>query len=348
MSHPAIKEMKKMSPVFKYLVLSFYCLLIGFCGVGIWLKWDDVRYQKSITEYDSHVFEEGFETVTVSVPIPRSERKESFLSRLARRTTPSPVLVTPSERNEQAQETWRKYAAAPVMVPEGNAKIILVTDDLGIVKGTTKEMIDMDAPLTLAFLPYASGVAEQAVEAYEKGHDILVHIPMEPKGQADPGPHALMSSTSSRVQMDSINYNLSQFPNYIGINNHMGSRFTEDEVAVDRLMNVIKDRGLMVLDSKTTPQSTLEDIARSKGIPVANRDVFLDNIRDEVYIAHQVEELERIAKASGSALAIGHPYPQTVRALKHWIPTLEEKGITIVPISQQTEERYRMTRMAGD
>ena len=334
MSQSTFKELKKMSPVFKYLVLSFYCLLIGFCGVGIWLKWDDVRYQRSLTNYDSHVFEEGFDEVTVSIPMVRSERNESFLSRLARRTTPPPVLVAPRDRNVDVDQTWQRHAAAPVVVPEGNAKVILVIDDLGILKRTTKRMIDMDAPLTLAFLPYAPGVAEQAQDAYEKGHDILVHIPMEPKGNADPGPHALLSSASSRVQQDSIHFNLSQFPNYIGINNHMGSRFTEDEVSVDRLLTEIKERGLIVLDSKTSPNSVLEDIARVKGIPVANRDVFLDNIREESYIAAQLQELERIAKSSGTALAIGHPYPQTVRALEKWIPTLSAKGITIVPISQ--------------
>ncbi len=346
MSNPALSKRKPMSPIFRYLVLCFYSLLIGCCGVALWIKWDHAVYQKSMRDYTSHVYEEGFEAVAVTVPLPRSDRKESFLSRLARRAAPPPVLVTRQQRRVSEGETWRKFAAAPIIVPEGHATVTLVIDDLGIVKDLTREMIEMDAPLTLSFLPYASGIAPQVEDAYEKGHDILVHIPMEPKGSADPGPFALMSSDSARQRARSIDYNLGQFSNYIGINNHMGSEFTEDSAAVAQLMEVVGDKGLMVLDSKTTPNSKLEDIARAKSIPVTNRDVFLDNVREEGYILNQLAELERVAKANGSALAIGHPYPQTVRALKQWIPTLAEKGITIVPISQSVAERYGQTQLA--
>ena len=330
-----------MRAYFKYILVSAYFIFIGFCAVGAWLKWEDMQYQKRLAEYTSHVYEEGFEAVAVTVPLPPRERKASFLERLARRTTPTPALVIKPERDESADATWRKYAAAPVIVPENNAKVILVIDDLGIVKGATKEMIDMNAPLTLSFLPYASNIASQVDEAYAKGHDILVHIPMEPKGNADPGPHALLSSTSPSEQMDSIDYNLSQFSHYIGINNHMGSQYTENEDAVERLLNVVKEKGLLVLDSKTTNRSVLEEIALEKNIPVTNRDVFLDNNRDVPSIMAQLAELERVAKRDGTALAIGHPYPQTVDALKQWIPTLADKGITIVPISQTIKEKMQ-------
>lgn len=335
MTNPSHSKQGRMSPVFRYLVICFYSLLIGFCGMALWIKRDHNKYQKSLREYSSHIYEEGFDAVSVTAPLPRSDRKESFLSRLARRTTPSPVMVTQQERTPEGGQAWQRFAATPVFVPEGNAMVVLVIDDLGIVKKTTQEMISMDAPLTLSFLPYASGISAQVEQAYEKGHDILVHIPMEPKGSADPGPHALMSSESEGERMQDIDYNLNQFSNYIGINNHMGSEFTENNEAVEQLLNVIKERELMVLDSKTTPNSRLEAIAREKTIPVVNRDVFLDNVREEGYILGQLAKLESAAKKNGSAIAIGHPYPQTVRALTEWIPTLKEKGITIVPISQR-------------
>ena len=204
----------------------------------------------------------------------------------------------------------------------------------------------MDVPLTLSFLPYASDISTQVSGAYARGHDILVHIPMETKGRADPGPHALLSSASGRLQMDSINYNLSQFTNYIAINNHMGSLFTEDAEAIDQLLNVLKDKGLLVLDSKTTANSLLENTAYAKNIPVTSRDVFLDNIREVGAIMTQLRELERMAKSEGTTLAIGHPYPQTVEALKRRIPTLAGKGITIVPISQTIKEKYADTLLA--
>lgn len=345
MHNSSLSRQGRMSPIFRYLVLCFYSLLIGFCGVALWLKWDHAKYQDSVREYTSHIYEEGFDAVAVTVPLPRSDRKESFLSKLARRTSPPPVIVTQQRRAGEGK-AWQKYASAPVLVPEGNATVTLVIDDLGIVKDMTRQIIDMEAPLTLAFLPYASGVSAQVEDAYKKGHDILVHIPMEPKGNADPGPFALMSSGSKRDRARNIDYNFGQFSNYIGINNHMGSAFSEDTEAVTQLMEVVGDKGLMVLDSKTTPNSQLEDIARSKTIPVTNRDVFLDNVREEKYILSQLAELERIAKSRGSALAIGHPYPQTVSALTEWIPTLAKKGITIVPISQSVNAQFLQTQLA--
>tara|TARA_R110002096_G_scaffold416576_2_gene619215 strand:+ start:27282 stop:28415 length:1134 start_codon:yes stop_codon:yes gene_type:complete len=344
MNQAKVPQIRSRRPIVRYLMMSFYIMFIGFCSVGIWLKWDAINRVND--RYTSHQYEEGFDAVAVTVPLPRPDRKESFLSRLARRTAPKPALVIQKDRDQSADDAWQKYAAHAVTVPAGNVKVILVIDDLGIVKKTTKQMIDMDAPLTLSFLPYASEISTQVNEAYQKGHDILVHIPMEPKGKADPGPHALLSSTSGRVQMDSIHYNLGQFSNYVGINNHMGSQFTEDEVAVNRLLDVVKDRGLLVLDSKTTSKSKLETLALQKNIPVTNRDVFLDNEQDLNYILGQLAELERVAKKQGSALAIGHPYTQTVAALKLWIPTLAAKGITIVPISQTVREKYSNVQLA--
>lgn len=332
--------LKKLFKWPKYILLSCYIVFIGFCGVGIWLKWDDINLSpQHVADYTSHIYEEGFDAVAVTVPIPGSRNKQSFLERLSR-PTPKSQLTQKPLRNDDATQTWQKYAARDVDVPENNAKVILVIDDLGIVKGVSKKMIDMDVPLTLSFLPYASGVSEQVNEAYDKGHDILVHIPMEPKGDADPGPHALLSRESAKEQMDDIDYNLNQFTHYIGINNHMGSAFTEDAEAVNQLLDVIKDKGLLVLDSKTTSKSRLEAMANEKNIPVTNRDVFLDNVRNVDYITGQLIKLEKIAKSNGTALAIGHPYSETVAALEQWIPTLKDKGITIVPISQTIKEKY--------
>lgn len=335
-------------PIIRYLMMGLYFTFIGFCAMGIWIKWDAIN--NPAEEYISHVFEEGFEAVAVTVPIPIETKKLSFLQRLSRRiSSKAPVvnIIPKPERNMAAGQTWQKYAASTVVVPDNNARVILVIDDLGMLRSISKQFVNMDVPLTLSFLPYSPDINNQVGEAYDQGHDILVHVPMEPKGRADPGPHALISSASSEEQMEIINYNLSQFSNYVGINNHMGSRFTEDAEAVDRLLDVVKDKGLMVLDSKTTPKSLLEDMAYAKNIPVAGNDIFLDNVRTVEAINAQLSELERMALATGTAVAIGHPYPQTVTALKRWIPTLARKGITIVPISQTIKEKYGDTLLAA-
>ncbi|MDG1438018.1 MAG: divergent polysaccharide deacetylase family protein, partial [Emcibacteraceae bacterium] len=319
-------------------MMCFYFLFIGFCAVGILIKWNAL----SRNDESRYAYHEG----TISVAR-MPDTRPSFLERLQNRYIRKAPPVKLPERNDNAAQRWQKYAATPVVIPEGHDTVILVIDDLGMDKAMTQEMIDMAVPMTLAFLPYANEISPQVNRAYKKGHDILVHIPMEPKSTLDPGPNALLSSVSARVQMDSIEYNLSQFENYIGINNHMGSKFTEDTDAVNRLLGVIKRRELLVLDSKTTANSVLEDLAEDQQIPVINRDVFLDNTEDEQYIMGQLGELERMAKRNGNALAIGHPYPETVAALKRWIPTLNAKGITVVPISQKVREKYARTLLAN-
>ncbi|MDG1707743.1 MAG: divergent polysaccharide deacetylase family protein, partial [Emcibacteraceae bacterium] len=267
------------------------------------------------------------------------DTRPSFLDRLSNRYIRKAAPIRLPERNDKASQHWQKYAAAPVIVPEGNDTVILVIDDLGMVKDMTQEMIDMNVPMTLAFLPYANDISPQVNRAYNKGHDC---IPSEQVGLIKG-----LSSAPANVQMDTIEYNLSQFENYIGINNHMGSKFTEDTDAVNRLLSVIKTRELLVLDSKTTANSVLETLAEDQQIPVINRDVFLDNTEDEQYIMGQLAVLERMAKRHGNALAIGHPYPETVAALKRWIPTLSAKGITVVPISQKVREKYAQTLLAN-
>ena len=296
MNTPTPEQPSGRKPIVKYTMMSFYFLFIGFCAAGIYLKWN------ALTNQRTYAYEEGF---SVSAPVPALDNGPSFLERFTRRSTRRVPPVKLPERNQRALQTWQKYAAPIVDLPSGNATVILVIDDLGIVKRTTKNMIEMDVPLTLA-------------------------------------------STEPSVQMESINYNLSQFENYIGINNHMGSKFTEDEEAVSQFLGVIKQKGLMVLDSKTTSNSVLESLADENEIPVINRDVFLDNNKNFDYIMGQLDELTKTAKKNGNALGIGHPYPETVAALKAWIPTLRDKGITIVPISQTVREKYAQTLLAGD
>ena len=184
MNKPISPNNNATKPIVRYMMMSFYFVFIGFCAMGIWIKWDAIRY--SGDDYSSHIYEEGFDAVSVTVPIPSGNTKLSFLQRLSRKVSakPKPALVIQPERNITARQTWQKYAANTVAVPDNNAKVILVIDDLGIVKDVSKQMIDMDVPLTLSFLPYASDISAQVNDAYARGHDILVHIPMEPKGKA--------------------------------------------------------------------------------------------------------------------------------------------------------------------
>lgn len=247
---------------------------------------------------------------------------------------PSPAGqgIAPGLSAEEAKP-WRRYAAR---VPDGIAgkgRIVIIIDDMGNNPAMSRRLGDLPGPLNFAFLPYAPGLAAQTASMRAKGHELLVHLPMEPEGDERPGPHALLTEESNQTIASEIEWNLSQFDGFVGVNNHMGSRFTEDPEKMRLVMLALKEKGLLFLDSLTSPRSKGRQLARAYGLPWASRDVFLDNIAEDDAILAQLEKVERLANENGVAIAIGHPNVATYRVLKDWIPTLKGKGLVLVPLS---------------
>ncbi len=218
-------------------------------------------------------------------------------------------------------------------------RVAIVIDDLGYDLGRFRELLDLDVPITVAVLPYLKYSLRVAEQAHSKGWDVLLHLPMEPKDteRYDPGEHALFTHMSEDRVQSLVEENLGAVPFVKGVNNHMGSRFTEDEDLMRAVLEVIKKRDIFFLDSRTTAHSVAGRIAKQMGIKTADRDVFLDNRRDREYIRKQMEELVSIARRKGKAVAIGHPYPETISVLKDMIPELEREGIRVVKLSSLVE-----------
>ncbi|MBV1887509.1 MAG: divergent polysaccharide deacetylase family protein, partial [Parvibaculaceae bacterium] len=133
---------------------------------------------------------------------------------------------------------------------------------------------------------------------------------------------------------DRVEWNLSQFGGFVGINNHMGSSLTENPGLMVRVMVHLRKKGYLFLDSLTSPKSVGARAAIATGVPYIERDVFLDNDRTIAAILAQLEKTERIAKKRGYAVAIGHPYAETMKALQFWTAKLDKRTFTLVPISQ--------------
>lgn len=214
-------------------------------------------------------------------------------------------------------------------------KIAIIIDDLGLDEEATKILAKMKGPLTLAYLPYANHLEVQTSLVRSAGHELMVHLPMQSQHKTvDPGDNALLDDLSFDEFSKRLEWNLSRFGNYVGINNHMGSSLTEDPGLMVRVMARLKRDGFLFVDSLTTPESVGARAANAVNVPYAKRDVFLDNERNADYIRGQIKILERIARQRGYAVGIGHPYPETIAELKNWQETLQEKGFQLVPISQ--------------
>jgi len=238
-----------------------------------------------------------------------------------------------------AVPTWIRNAV-PAPARDARPRISVVIDDVGLDRQRTARAIALPAPLTLSFLPYAMDLPRQTEAAHKAGHELLVHVPMEPlRKNLDAGPSPLDIGMGNDEVLQRLRWDLARFDGYVGINNHMGSRFTSDAGALEPVMQELRQRGLLFIDSRTVAHSAGTEVAGKYRVPHAGRDVFLDDEISTPAIAARLGELERVARHNGSAIAIGHPHDQTLDALKGWLRDVPSKGFVLVPVSAIVKER---------
>ncbi len=212
--------------------------------------------------------------------------------------------------------------------------IAIVIDDMGINVGRTRDISSLHAPLTSSFLTYGTRLDSQVKKAENAGHEIMIHVPMEPRKKANLAPDTLMTDMDEEEIKRELRRMLAKFGAVKGINNHMGSRFTEDRLRMSYVMDILREKDLFFLDSKTSAKSVGKTVAEKYKVPYAHRHVFLDNENDFDYIMRQLEASERLARRNGYAVAIGHPKSQTYKALKKWLEELDKKKIRVVHLSE--------------
>lgn len=257
---------------------------------------------------------------------------------------PEPVISPSPAKTEVAKimPPAAKIKQAP------SARIAIVIDDLGMDRKNTRRAAELPAAVTLAFLPYAPDLKEQTAQARTGGHELIVHLPMEPKeASVDPGPLALMTGENKTQLLERLDWNLSRFTGFVGVNNHMGSRFTENSKDMRAVLRALQERGLYFLDSRTSPDTVGQDIAGEIGMAHAKRDVFLDNIRNPAAIRRQLTVVEHLAVRRGQVIAIGHPYPETMDVLHDWAKGLEASGIELVSLSELIKNKPKPQRVAA-
>ncbi len=224
--------------------------------------------------------------------------------------------------------------------PYQKPKIAIVIDDLGDNSIIARKIIALPAKLTLGILPKTPHSNLIAKLAYEKGHEIILHLPMEAYTRPDLlGPGALYSNMDYSTFQKVLRDDISSIPYISGFNNHMGSLLTEDSEKMEWVMEEITNHSLYFLDSKTSEQSIAENIAIKKGIPSISRDVFLDHSTSTNDMMLQLKHLKFIAKRNGQAVLICHPYPETLIFLKNTLKTLSYE-YKLVTLSQLLNTRH--------
>mgnify|MGYP000446876029 CR=1 FL=1 len=211
--------------------------------------------------------------------------------------------------------------------------LAIVIDDMGPPPTMTHRAIQLPAPVTLSFLPYAEDLPATTAAARAHGHEVYLHLPMEPIGNADPGPNAILVGLDPEEFDRRLSWAFERVPLATGLNNHMGSRATSEPESMLKVLREVRRHGMTFVDSRTSPLSVGDGLAAQLGIPHAARDVFLDNSPAPAAILRQLTEAERLARRRGHALAIGHPYPTTLAVLDSWLPAAQARGLKLVTAS---------------
>ncbi len=214
-------------------------------------------------------------------------------------------------------------------------KISFIIDDLGYEKEIAQKIIELDFPVTLSILPFLQNSKYIAEEGNKNNQEIMLHLPMEPNNSnIDPGPGAIKSYMSEEEIRQTVRSSIFDFPYVIGVNNHMGSKITENREIMKIILEEIRRYNLFFIDSMTSKNSIAYKLAQEMGVKTAVRSVFLDNKNDMEYIKKQISEAREIALKDGEAIAIGHSRINTFYVLKRMVPELIKTGIEIVPASQ--------------
>ncbi len=212
--------------------------------------------------------------------------------------------------------------------------VVIIIDDLGNNLSRGREAIDLPGKLNYAFLPHTPHAATLARRAHRAGKEVMLHAPMTPLRAHDPGPGALTPALPQADFLAQLERALAEVPHVRGVNNHMGSHLTQQRQPMEWLMQDLARRQLYFVDSRTSPRSVAASIALDWGVPHLSRQVFLDHDRGEAAVAERFDDLMRIAQREGFAVAIGHPYPETLALLRERLPALEREGVQLMLVSE--------------
>ena len=221
---------------------------------------------------------------------------------------------------------------------QGNPRIALIIDDIGNSPGRARQFLELGIPLTFSILPQLWASNDLAHEISERGHEVMLHQPMEPcDARIDPGPGALYVGDRANRIARVMTKNFSDVPFAVGVNNHMGSKFTARREEMKRVLCVIKERRLFFVDSLTTSHSEGYQAAQQLRVGAACRNLFLDVRHDQHAILRQLFMLRNRAHRYGRAIGIGHPFPETARAIARFVETLRSSELSMVYASEALE-----------
>ena len=234
--------------------------------------------------------------------------------------------------NSRTARAWNSMAA--LWGPTRRPQIALIIDDIGQNRKRAREFMEIDIALTFSILPHLPYSSDLAEEMNRIGYEVMLHQPMEPYNTTqDPGPGALYVGDDKERIAEVMESNICNIPHAVGVNNHMGSKFTDSGDDVSKALKVVKQKNLFFVDSWTSSHSKALAISKSFGIPTLGRRIFLDNVREESAVLARLALLKQSALRTGQAVGIGHPVSCTARAINRFARDRDNADIELVSVS---------------
>ena len=261
--------------------------------------------------------------------------------------TQTPPRMPNKETRQEGQETpalpQKEKIVIAKHVPQRLPlkQVAIIIDDIGYDLATVRELLSIDADITYAILPLLAHSREAAEMVHKANHETLLHLPMEPLSypKEKPGNGALFTDMNDEELVFQLNSNLASVPYVSGVNNHMGSKFMSNEERLLPVFKELKRRGLFFIDSRTTGNSKTTAASQKVHLTVASRKIFLDNERDYSKIYRILMEVAQMPADGSPLIIIGHPHPETIRAIRDASKVFREKGVSIIPVSKLLQKQ---------
>jgi len=230
-----------------------------------------------------------------------------------------------------------RAATAPGAELSASPVIAIIIDDVGYRHREDREALDLPGPVAYAILPHSPHAAEMSALAAGLGKEVLLHLPMEAAEPAQNrflGPGGLLLDMGREEFLSTLSGDFGSVPDAIGVNNHMGSLLTKHTGRMEWLMEYLKANDKFYVDSMTSNLSVAGTVAVQSRVPSLSRDVFLDNEQDAGNIRARFHELIEAARRKGTALAIGHPHPETIAVLREELARLDTYGVALIGLRE--------------
>jgi polysaccharide deacetylase 2 family uncharacterized protein YibQ len=242
---------------------------------------------------------------------------------------PLPKVAADGRRAIDVYSRPSRYAVAAPGTPP---RVAILVTGLGNRDGPSSDVLEgLPASVSVAYGAYGRSLQDSVSDVRAEGHEVLLQIPLEPENYptVDPGPHTLLTTLPPQDNIKRLQWLMSRYTGYVGVTNHMGGKFQATAESLQPVLEEVKRRGLLYVDSESVPNSAAGNIAGTIGLAYSVANVQLD----AGDTAQQLAKLEQLAKEQGAAIGVARASPATVKQLSAWAQQLEGKGIVLVPVS---------------